>query len=131
LLRHWATDEPEREAFLASTAWASVRWLKSLGKPLGPSLWSGFIIHHQVLSDFNVLHNGEPATQHGTLDLPTPSDWDVPEDETHYRFRFFARVPPMTIDSFNTKNTNRLWLTFSKEFWSVPLPPSRDGRFIR
>src|SRR5262249_54638663 len=83
LLRHWATDQPEREAFLASTAWGSVQWLKSLGKPLGPSLSSGFIIHHQVISEFNVPgqgRDGEPAKQISTVDLPTPSAWDVPED---------------------------------------------------
>jgi len=88
----WARGRAQRNDLLADTIWGTIRWAKSLGRPLAPTLAQAFRIehaHHQLIKEIR-------PTGIRYIDLVAPhsepSKWDGPEDDSFFRVSFMAEA---------------------------------------
>lgn len=78
----------------ANTVWGSIRWKKSIGRPLVPTLASAFVIEH---IHWDTVMVGTPDGRIKAVDLVAPhkepSKWDGPDDADYYRVSFMTETP--------------------------------------
>ena len=95
ILARWAHQSPIREGILDGTLWGTIVWRKGLGHPMSAPFANAFTIERrswqkELVGDANgVLHDVEI-----TIPQPSPSKWDGPHDDEHYRVSFTASAVP-------------------------------------
>jgi hypothetical protein len=89
----WIAAGADRTSFFTDTLWGSIRWRKSIGRSLGPTLASGFKIEHwcQYLN-WKVGPDGVPINISKWVELPTPSSWDLAEEGGEYRVNYVSHI---------------------------------------
>jgi len=99
-LSRWVGAGIDRGSILKHTIWGNIRWPKSIGRSLGPTLASGFTIEHW----FNYINGvavgpGVVEDQSKWIRGVAPSVWDVPDsgDDYHVSFQCDAAVFPNVI----------------------------------
>ena len=88
----WAGGNGVREGLLANTLWGTIRWAKSLGKPLSPTLAEAFKIEHAHHQWIVQPRPGHPRFIDLLAPHPEPFKWDGPEDESFFRVSFMAEA---------------------------------------
>ena len=88
----WAGGSGVREDLLANTIWGTIRWAKSLRKPLAPTLAEAFKIEHAHHQWIVLPRPGHPRFIDLLAPHPEPSKWDGPEDESFFRVSFMAEA---------------------------------------
>jgi hypothetical protein len=89
-LREWSHEDDERRtSLLDGRIFGSIRWPKSVGRSLGPTLASGFEIRH----DYHELNwelgpGGQPVETSRWRNGASPSLWDLPDEVEHYQVGF-------------------------------------------
>jgi hypothetical protein len=97
-LDHWFKDGMVRRDLLSNifsnTVWGTIRWRKSMGRPLAPTLASAFVIEHISWQSetIGITPTGEPKYTDLVVPHPEPSKWDGPGDEDYYRVSFMAET---------------------------------------
>jgi len=78
----------------SKTVWGSIRWKKSIGRPVAPTLASAFVIEH---IHWDTVLVGTPDGRIKYVDLVAPhkepSKWDGPDDGDYYRVSFMTETP--------------------------------------
>ena len=89
-LRDWAhVDDEVRTRFLDGRIFGTIRWPVAVGRPLGPTLASGFQIAHRYHElNWKVGADGQPIDISQWRDGSPPSVWDRPGDEDEYEVGF-------------------------------------------
>ena len=89
-LDRWIGDSNARMSMLTGTFWGRIRWPKSFGKPLTPTLAEGFTIEHKYLFQ-TWLPTGDGLSEVDKwLSSPEPFKWDAPEETDHFVVGYFA-----------------------------------------
>lgn len=89
-LDDWAGGTMIRADILSDTVWGTIRWRKSLGRPLAASLAAAFVIEHRSWQTELVIDKGVGRWVKLTIPHPEPSKWDGPHDDEFYRVSFMA-----------------------------------------
>ena len=85
----WAAAGIDRVSLLKHTIWGNIRWPKSIGRSLGPTLASGFTVEHWYdYINGVVVGPGVVEDQSKWLRGIAPSVWDVPDAGDHYHVSF-------------------------------------------
>jgi hypothetical protein len=89
-LREWAhEDEQIRVRLLEGRIFGTIRWRTSIGRPLAPTLASGFRIEHRYHElDWELGPGGQPVDISRWRDGSPPNLWDRPGDDDHYEVGF-------------------------------------------
>jgi hypothetical protein len=92
-VRGWAVGNPDRENFLANTILGTIRWSKSVGKPVTPALADGFIVTHVgTRLEVDQGPDGQPINLSHPVTLDPPILLDGNEDDDHYLVGFTDKV---------------------------------------
>jgi hypothetical protein len=85
-LAAWVGQSIQRRALVAGTVWGTIRWEKSLGRPIGAYLADGFTVAHRYYFWTLVVDQGGLVKQVGKWEqLPPPSLYDLPDAGDEYR----------------------------------------------
>jgi hypothetical protein len=111
----WIRAGTDRTSFFTDTLWGTIRWRKSIGRSLGPTLASGFRIEHWYeFLNWKIGPGGEPINISEWIELPTPSSWDLAEEGGEYRVNYLSRI----VRGF----PNVVKITFAEhQPWDTPL----------
>ena len=83
----------DRTKFMTDTVWGIIRWEKSVGRSLGPTLASGFRIEHWYLEmNWAVRADGTPKDLSKWVRGAEPSAWDMPDDAGHHQVGYMFRA---------------------------------------
>ena len=96
----WAAAGIDRVSLLKHTIWGNIRWPKSIGRSLGPTLASGFTVAHWFdYINGVVVGPGVVEDQSKWVRGDAPSVWDVPDagDEYVVSFQCYAAGFPNVI----------------------------------
>jgi hypothetical protein len=96
----WAAAGIDRVSVLKHTIWGNIRWPKSIGRSLGPTLASGFsVVHWFDYINGVVVAPGVVEDQSKWLKDDPPSVWDSPDsgDEYVVSFQCYAAAFPNVI----------------------------------
>ena len=89
-LDQWISNDPVRRDLLSDTVWGSIRWRKSMGRPITPTLASAFDIEH--IHWQTIVWLTPEGFRH--VDIETkhrePTKWDVPDNSEYYRVTFMT-----------------------------------------
>lgn len=114
-LTDWAGDQSARHSFLATTVWCSIRWLKHLGIPKGPTFASGFTMVHDY--EYIGYADGPGGQRPISQEFRTPRVGAVlagsSESATHYSTSVLMHPELLW--------SNRLRISIAPESWD-PLP---------
>jgi hypothetical protein len=92
-LSHWIEGSAIRQEFLADTLWGAIRWRKSIGRPLVPTLATAFIIEHVSWQCVHTYHpEGGPQYVDVLYPHREPSKWDGPDDDDYHRVSFMTQT---------------------------------------
>ena len=94
-LHAWAKDSVIRADILEGTVWGSIRWRKTLGRPLVSTLASAFVIEHLSWKEVLDVKNGVGRWIRLTVPHPEPSKWDAAESDEFHQVHFMASSPPL------------------------------------
>jgi hypothetical protein len=92
----FVSASPERSSIFTDAFWGRIRWPKSVGRSLGPTLADGFTI--TLRNHFTLYYagaGGEVITKEGYMEMPTPVVTDLGDDSDHYKVVFsgyYARL---------------------------------------
>jgi hypothetical protein len=89
----WLEDSAIRKMMFANTVWGTIRWPKSLGRPLSHTLASAFVIDHVHWDSIPEFYDGGIKYIQLLAPHPEPSKWDGPDDENFHRVSFMAQTP--------------------------------------
>jgi hypothetical protein len=105
----------DRTKFMEDTVWGTIRWPKSVGRSLGPTLASGFLVQHSFLEmNWAVRADGTPQNLSKWVLSSEPSLWDMPGDDEHYQVCYMCRAKRPWL--------NAVFVRFSdKQSWDSPL----------
>lgn len=105
----------DRTKFMTDTVWGTIRWEKSVGRSLGPTLASGFRVEHWYLEmNWAVRADGTPKSLSKWVQAAGPSVWDMPDDGDHHQVGYMCRAQRPWL--------NEVIVRFSdKEPWDSPL----------
>jgi len=85
----WAAAGIDRVSLLKHTIWGNIRWPKSIGRSLGPTLASGFtVVHWFDYINGVVVAPGVVEDQSKWVRGDVPSVWDMPDAGDHYHVSF-------------------------------------------
>lgn len=99
-LEDWIGDSDLRQELLKNTVFGRIRWSKSLGAPISPTLNQGFtILHWNTTINVSYGPDGAVETSNTTLQAE-PFKWDAQEDTDHYSVGFFTYVRLEYIQTF-------------------------------
>jgi hypothetical protein len=84
-LSAWIGQSRLRRLLLAGSMWGTIRWKKSLGRPLAPSLAAGFAVEHRYFKWHFVVTEAGPKQVGTWLDLPAPALYDLPDSGDEHR----------------------------------------------
>jgi hypothetical protein len=94
-LRAWAKESVIRADILEGTLWGSIRWRKTLGRPLVSTLASAFVIEHLSWKEVLDINNGVGRWIRLTVPHPEPSKWDAAGNDEFYQVNFMASSPSL------------------------------------
>lgn len=93
-LENWISQAvDDRTKFMTDTIWGAIRWQKSLGRSLGPTLASGFRVEHSFheRKDGGVRPDGIIIDNSKWIQLPAPTVWDMPDnDDDHHQVSYMC-----------------------------------------
>ena len=115
-LDNWISQAiDDRTKFMTDTIWGTIRWQKSLGRSLGPTLASGFRVEHRYLEmNWAIRADGTVKDLSKWVQSAEPSVWDIPDDDDHHQVGYMCRAQRPWV--------NEIALRFSdKEPWDSPL----------
>ena len=115
-LREWEhPDEKVRSRLLEGRIFGTIRWPVAVGRPLAPTLASGFQIAHRYHElNWRIGSDGQPEDISRWRDGSPPSVWDRPGDDNEYEVGFACwGVKPW-------KNSVRIQFADSQP-WDTPL----------
>lgn len=96
-LNRWVAEAvTDRTRFLTDTVFGTIRWQKSIGRPLGATLASGFRVEHGYLEmNWAIKSDGTTQDLSKWIHAPEPSVWDMPDSEDHHQvgYMFWAQRP--------------------------------------
>ena len=123
----WAGDDSGREGFLAYSVWGTIRWDRSLGRPAGASMASGFVVTHDAYwKTFLLTANGilEKAAWFAQGDVAL---YDLPDDGDSHRVGFSCRDddhPPYTGENRVSASftADHSWTSKLVSVHGLPLP---------
>lgn len=92
LLDVWIAGIETREFLLAGTVWGTIRWRKSLGRPLLSPMSGAFEIRHGFWQEKTDYVEGGYKTVEIYAPLAPPSKWDGPDDDDYHRVSFTAEA---------------------------------------
>jgi hypothetical protein len=90
-LDRWSENSEVRQLLLQHLMFGRIRWPKSSGKPLSPTLNQGFTILYWTEVIKIVLSQGGPIETRSWPLMPEPFKFDEPDDPDHYNVGFFAQ----------------------------------------
>ncbi|HYK42452.1 MAG TPA: hypothetical protein VE007_08685 [Thermoanaerobaculia bacterium] len=96
-LKSWVSEAArDRTLFITDTVWGTIRWKKWVGRSLGPTLASGFLVEHffhEIRG--NDLGGGVVQDTSRWVKGPAPSVWDMPDDAEHHQvgYMFWVKRP--------------------------------------
>ncbi len=115
-LKGWASESVGiRSPFLQDRVFGKIRWKKSIGRSLGPTLSSGFRAENWFhYLNWAVGPDGVPVDIGKWVQAPEPTFWDMPDDEDFFQVGYgFWGVRPWV---------NALLLDFAHhQPWDSPL----------
>jgi hypothetical protein len=109
-VRGWAVGNPDRENFLANTILGTIRWSKSVGRPVTPALADGFIVTHVGTKlELDQGPDGLPVNRSHTVTLDPPILFDGNEDDDHYLVGFTDKVLGYTDENIQVALASGQW----------------------
>jgi len=115
-LDNWISQAiADRTKFMTDTVWGAIRWQKSIGRSLGPTLASGFRVEHRYLEmNWAIQADGTPKDLSKWVQSSEPSVWDMPDDDDHHQVGYMCRARRPWV--------NEVTVRFSdKQPWDSPL----------
>jgi hypothetical protein len=92
-LSKWAGESETRFLVLQDTVWGQIKWPKSVGRPLTPSLSAGFQIWHKYnYFTFAEVAPGDYQKTSVSALRPDPLKWDAPDETDNYVVGYFAQA---------------------------------------
>jgi len=91
----WAKDSVIRTDILEGTIWGSIRWRKTLGRPLVSTLAAAFVIEHLSWQEELDIVNGAGRWIRLTVPHAEPSKWDAAENDEFYQINFMGNSPQL------------------------------------
>jgi hypothetical protein len=85
----WSGRIRDRKKLFSDTVWGKIRWPKSLGQPIAPTLANAFVIEHIHWQSIKIVEEGELRYVDIISPHQEPSKWDVP-DEQYYQVSFMT-----------------------------------------
>jgi hypothetical protein len=138
-LRDVVHEDAHFADLFAGTVWGHIVWTKNVGRPLSPRMADAFVIVHKYqLIEGIVNPDGSATNIGGWIDAATPSVWDGPDDEEHYRVSFMLHgAYPwtngvgiyLTPPSSGSRTSRRGWPTVSGMSRIRPRSSRRPARF--
>ena len=114
-LRSWTAKAADlRAPLLKDTIWGTIRWKKSIGRSLGPTLASGFQVEHWYLA-MNWGERGDGSVKDlskWVQSAEPPSLWDLPDDGDYHQVGYLC---------YGARALhNAVIVRFSKQSWDPP-----------
>ena len=115
-LDNWVSQAiDDRTKFMTDTIWGTIRWKKSLGRSLGPTLASGFRVEQWYLEmNWAVGADGTPKNLSKWVQASEPSVWDMLDDDDHHQVGYMCRAQPPWLNDVSVRFSD-------KEAWDSPL----------
>jgi hypothetical protein len=119
----WARNSEVRQLLLQHLMFGGIRWLKSSGKPLSPTLNQGFAILYWTEIINIAISQGGPIETSSWAPLPEPFKFDEPDDSDHYNVGFFAQsLNPFWQHIQPTFASGVAWPHFLDQYRSIEPP---------
>jgi hypothetical protein len=89
-LDRWAKGTDIRAGILKDTIWGTIRWRKSIGRPLVAALADAFVIEHRSWQEKLNIVNGVGRWERLMIPHSEPSKWDGRESDEFYQVNFMG-----------------------------------------